>query len=133
MWAEHNGRSYINGCLNWIDIYSNCSTENRGTWSAVSGPGRPFLPIGNHTILYGNMGLNTLIPGYIVDNADFYIDLFPNPHYEIHPDGNNGITSFFGTAGCIGLQETAENCLRLYKMVRRYTYCNCILPLFVNY
>jgi len=127
-YAEHNGSQYINGCLDWIDIYSNGSTVNSGTWSAVSGPWKSPITTGNHSIQYGNMGLNTGLPGYIRDGADFYIDIFPDPTYEIHPDGN-----LFGTNGCLGIQESGLNCLTLYKMIRRYTYSNCVLPLSVKY
>jgi len=61
-------------------------------------------------------GQNTGLAGYQRDGADFYIDLFPDPSYEIHPDGN-----VYGTLGCIGIQESGARAQLLYDMIKIHT------------
>ncbi|MFO7370874.1 MAG: hypothetical protein R6X09_11455 [Bacteroidales bacterium] len=119
---------YVNGTLDWFDYYSDGSSVNRGSWTAVSGPWGSPIARGRHTIQNGQMGLDTGIPGYIRDGADFYIDIFPDPSYEIHPDGNA-----FGTMGCIGIRESGVRSLDLYNRIRTYTRRYNVLQLNVNY
>jgi RHS repeat-associated protein len=123
-------QQYVNGSVTWQDIYSDGSIVNRDCWEAVSGPWKTPIANGNHTIQNGYMGLNTGKPGYISSDggADFYIDIFPDPSYEIHPDGN-----VFGTNGCIGLEESGVRCLNLYNRIQTYTQRYGDLPLIVSY
>lgn len=127
--ANYTGSGqYVNGSLDWFDYYSDGSSVNRGSWTAVSGPWGSPIARGRHTIQNGYMGLDTGIPGYIRDGADFYIDIFPDPSYEIYPDGN-----VFGTLGCIGIRESGVRSLDLYNRIRNHTRPYSVLQLNVNY
>ena len=122
------GRQYVDGLLMWVNHYADGSISVTDTWVAISGPWDDIISLGDHTIRNGFMGENTGLISYQRSGSDFYIDIFPNPRYEIHPDGNT-----WGTNGCIGVHDTGPRLNNLFNIIKSYVGRNNELQLNVIY
>ncbi|HOK26811.1 MAG TPA: hypothetical protein P5320_09095 [Bacteroidales bacterium] len=120
-----DNRQYVYGKLTWIDSFSDGSIKYRNEWQAVSGPWGSPVPCGVYPIRIG--GLETGLPGYCRNGVDFFFKIFDS--FDIHPDQE----PWFGTRGCIGIQESASKLLEFYRKVKSYIRHHGVLQLYVNY
>jgi hypothetical protein len=123
---------YVNGYIDWIDVYSDGTEIQSLSWKAVSGPwnGPPSykgrVDVGSF-FLSGPKDSNKLKdPGFIRDGVKFAFVIYND--ILIHPDGNA-----FGSLGCVVLQENASRLMLFYNRTSYYMRNNNTINLIVSY
>jgi hypothetical protein len=102
------------GYLMTNDYYSNGSVTSTPYYGQIGPGGERLISTGEHTIYFNEMQMldpnDPQWSGWTREGVAYYIDTHPNPSMEIHPSRSR-------TAGCIGVQETADRLLELYDFV----------------
>jgi RHS repeat-associated protein len=123
---------YVNGYIDWIDVYSDGLEFQNSSWKAVSGPwnGPPSykgrVDVGSF-FLSGPIDADRLRdPGFKRDGVKFAFGIYND--IWIHPDGNA-----FGSLGCIVLQENASKLMLFYNRTSNYMCNHNKINLIVSY
>ena len=123
---------YVNGFIDWIDVYSDGTELQSISWKAVSGPwnappsykGR--VDVGSF-FLSGPIDANLLTnPGYTRDGVTFAFRIYDD--VLVHADGG-----VFGTQACIGLQDNANRLMLFYNKTSNYMSKYSTIKLVVSY
>jgi hypothetical protein len=125
-----SGKDRLDGTLTWYDMRPNGKYVANGSWSAISGS-KTLGPIPSGRWTVSNYRERTE-KGYVKDGVGFTVDITPDPlwgrsNLRIHPDGPP-----IGTAGCIGLEGSAQQLQNFSDRVSTYLNSYGTIPLIVT-
>jgi len=125
------GKSRVDGSLNWYTKEATGIYDETHSWSALSGS-RTLKPIPQGDYFLSKYRLRTEI-GYVSEGVGFSVNIAPDPifgrtYLRIHPDGG-----LIGTAGCIGLRGTKSQLREFGNLISEFLTKNKTMRLRVNY
>jgi RHS repeat-associated protein len=125
------GKSRVDGSLNWYTREATGIYDKTHSWSALSGS-RTLKPIPQGDYFLSKYRLRTEI-GYVSEGVGFSVNIAPDPifgrtYLRIHPDGG-----LIGTAGCIGLRGTKSQLREFGNIISEFLTKHKTIRLRVNY